>query len=270
MELVGSRTIGRSREMVWEAVLDPDVLKKCIPGCSEVNGSASDGYEAVVTQKIGPVKATFRGSLELSDVVPQERCVINGQGKGGAAGFARGVATITLADSAEGTEVGYSVTVKVGGKIAQIGSRLITGVARHLANQFFDHFEQHFVDDTVVPEDSADTQSEQPLATAEHPPAALPEQAEGTPPNGAATQSEGGRGDGPSTVSTPEVRDVPEAEPGVEAGIIDEAMNGVRPRTDDGAPLLGDAVGDPGRAQSPADGNTDAEGGASPRQGTAG
>lgn len=144
MELTGSRVIAADRATVWAALNDAEVLKACIPGCEELTGSPEEGFHAVATQKIGPVKATFRGEVTLSDVVPLQSYRIEGEGKGGVAGFAKGAADVRLADAEEGgTELGYSVEAKVGGKIAQLGSRLIDGFARKLADQFFERFQQH-------------------------------------------------------------------------------------------------------------------------------
>ena len=141
MELSGTRTISLPREAVWEALNDPEVLRACIPGCQELSGSPDEGFEAKVTQKVGPVKATFKGSVRLSDIVEPKSYTISGEGKGGAAGFAKGSAAVKLTEVEEGTELSYEVEARVGGKLAQIGSRLIAGTARKLANQFFDRFQ---------------------------------------------------------------------------------------------------------------------------------
>lgn len=141
MELDGTRTLGAPRAVVWRALNDPKVLKACIPGCSELSGSPHEGFEASVTQKVGPVKATFRGSIELSEVVEPESYTISGQGKGGAAGFAKGSAKVRLVEVEDGTELVYEVEARVGGKLAQIGSRIISGVARKLTNEFFERFQ---------------------------------------------------------------------------------------------------------------------------------
>ncbi len=142
MELNGSRTIALPRPDVWQALNDPEILRQCIPGCQELSGTASEGFEATVTQKVGPVKATFRGNVELSDIVEPESYRISGQGKGGAAGFAKGSALVTLSEVDGGTELVYEVEARVGGKLAQIGSRLIAGTAKKLANEFFDRFQE--------------------------------------------------------------------------------------------------------------------------------
>ncbi len=137
IEYGGTALIEADRSRVWAAINDPEILQTCIPGCKEFSGSPEDGFSAVVTLKIGPVKATFRGTVELSDLVSQSSCVIVGEGKGGAAGFAKGSAKVSLRDAGEGTELTYDVDARVGGKIAQIGSRLVKGTAKKVADEFF-------------------------------------------------------------------------------------------------------------------------------------
>ena len=142
MELEGNRTIAAERGAVWERLNDAETLKACIPGCEELTGTPEEGFEAVVKQKIGPVRATFRGKVTLSDVVPEESYTITGEGSGGVAGFAKGAADVKLADAEDGgTELSYTVQAKVGGKIAQLGNRLIAGFARKMADQFFERFQ---------------------------------------------------------------------------------------------------------------------------------
>jgi uncharacterized protein len=142
MEMQGTRLIASDRASVWQALNSADVLRACIPGCEELAGSPEEGFAATVKQKIGPVRATFKGAVTLSDVVPGESYTITGEGKGGVAGFAKGSAQVTLADAEGGTELTYDVDAKVGGKIAQLGSRLIDGFARKMAGQFFDRFQE--------------------------------------------------------------------------------------------------------------------------------
>jgi uncharacterized protein len=140
MNLSGSRVIRADRPTVWAALTDPEVLKSCIPGCQEMTGTPEEGFEAVVTQKVGPVKATFKGAVQLSRVVENESCTMSGEGKGGAAGFAKGGADVRLSDVDEGTELAYDVEAKVGGKLAQLGSRIIDGFAKKMVDQFFENF----------------------------------------------------------------------------------------------------------------------------------
>ncbi|SMX34574.1 CoxG family protein [Actibacterium lipolyticum] len=142
MKLNESRDIAADRSAVWQALLSADVLKECVPGCEEMTGSPEEGFEATVVQKVGPVKAKFKGAVTLTDVVEGESCVISGEGKGGAAGFAKGGAKVVLEDIPGGTRLTYDVDAKVGGKLAQLGSRIIDGFARKMADQFFDRFQQ--------------------------------------------------------------------------------------------------------------------------------
>ncbi|WP_158969133.1 CoxG family protein [Chachezhania sediminis] len=138
MQMSDQREIKADPATVFAALLDPEVLKACVPGTQEISGSPEDGFEATVVQKVGPVKATFKGQVTISDVVPNEKLTISGEGKGGAAGFAKGGAVVTLAPTAEGTLLSYEVEAKVGGKLAQLGSRLIDGFAKKMADSFFE------------------------------------------------------------------------------------------------------------------------------------
>ncbi len=137
MEMSESREIAAPPEIVWAAILDPEVLKASLPGCKELSGDPENGYEAVVTQKVGPVKATFNGQVEISDMVEPESLHLSGAGKGGAAGFAKGGATVRLEAIETGTRLHYEVEAKVGGKLAQLGGRVVDGFARKMADQFF-------------------------------------------------------------------------------------------------------------------------------------
>ena len=141
MKLEGTRTIAADREAVWVALNDPDVLKACINGCQELEKTSDTSFEATVKQKVGPVSATFKGAVNLTDLNPPESYRISGEGKGGAAGFASGGADVKLTEVEGGTELAYSVEAKVGGKIAQLGARLIDGFAKKMADQFFETFQ---------------------------------------------------------------------------------------------------------------------------------
>jgi carbon monoxide dehydrogenase subunit G len=141
MQLSDSRDIRAEPAIVWSAILNPEVLKDCIPGCQSLTGSVSEGYEAVVKQKVGPVSATFTGLVQLSDIVEGQSLRISGEGKGGVAGFARGGADVRLEPIPGGTRLSYSVEASVGGKIAQLGSRIIDGFARKMADEFFARFQ---------------------------------------------------------------------------------------------------------------------------------
>jgi len=155
MQIAEDRTIAAPPATVWAALFDPDVLKASVPGCSELTGSAEDGFDAVVTQKVGPVKATFRGTVTVTDRVEGESCTLTGSGKGGAAGFARGEARVTLAPTDDGgTRLSYQVDAKVGGKLAQLGSRVVDGFAKRMAGDFFTRLQQQIAPD--APDDASD------------------------------------------------------------------------------------------------------------------
>ncbi|MEM9788256.1 MAG: carbon monoxide dehydrogenase subunit G [Pseudomonadota bacterium] len=142
MNLSGSRTINADVATVWAGLLDAEVLKACVPGCTEMSGSAHDGFEATVVQKVGPVKATFKGAVVISDRVDHESLTITGEGKGGPAGFAKGGADVRLTAEGDTTILEYDVEAKVGGKLAQLGSRIIDGFAKKMADQFFANFQE--------------------------------------------------------------------------------------------------------------------------------
>lgn len=141
MELIGTRIIAADRATVWTHLNRAETLKVCIPGCEELTGSAENGFEAVVKQKVGPVKATFKGAVTLEDVDAPNSYSIIGEGKGGIAGFAKGAANVVLTDVEGGTELSYHVDAKVGGKLAQLGSRIVGGFAKKMADQFFENFQ---------------------------------------------------------------------------------------------------------------------------------
>jgi carbon monoxide dehydrogenase subunit G len=140
MTMTGEVTLPAERPKVWELLNDPEVLKSAIPGCQSLEKTGDNGFAAVVKMKIGPVSATFKGKVELTDIVPLVGYTIKGEGEGGIAGFAKGGAKVSLADAPAGTLLHYDVEATVGGKIAQLGSRLIDGVAKNMADKFFANF----------------------------------------------------------------------------------------------------------------------------------
>lgn len=140
MTMTGEATLPAGRPKVWALLNDPEVLKACIPGCESLEKTGDNGFAAVVKTKIGPVSATFRGKVELSDIVPLVGYTIKGEGEGGVAGFAKGGAKVSLADAPGGTLLRYDVEATVGGKMAQLGSRLVDGVAKSMADKFFGSF----------------------------------------------------------------------------------------------------------------------------------
>jgi carbon monoxide dehydrogenase subunit G len=140
MDMTGEQRIAASRQVVWAALNDVGVLKQCIPGCQSLEKISDTDMNARVTVKIGPVKAGFSGKVALSDLDPPNGYRISGQGSGGAAGFARGHAVVRLAEEGKATVLTYDVKADVGGKIAQLGARLIQSTAKKLADEFFDNF----------------------------------------------------------------------------------------------------------------------------------
>lgn len=142
MELIGKQVIELPRALVWEALNDPEVLKQCIPGCDQFVASGENEYDIVMTAAVGPIKAKFKGKLVLSDINPPESYSLAFDGSGGAAGFGKGKASVVLGDLPGQTELEYSVQAKVGGRLAQVGSRLIDGVAKKMADEFFERFKK--------------------------------------------------------------------------------------------------------------------------------
>ena len=162
MQMSDTRQIAAAPSEVYAALLDPEVLRACVPGATEVTGSPADGFEATVTQKVGPVKATFKGQVTLSDMVENQSLTITGEGKGGAAGFAKGGAEVRMNAVDGGTELSYDVEAKVGGKLAQLGSRIIDGFAKKMADQFFSNLQSTLegpADDASQEEGSPDKKS---------------------------------------------------------------------------------------------------------------
>ncbi|YCI04736.1 carbon monoxide dehydrogenase subunit G [Ensifer sp. D2-11] len=138
MDLKGEYRIAAPREHVWALINDAAVLKDCIPGCESLEGTPETGYAARVTTKIGPVKATFAGEVKLSNVQAPESLTISGEGKGGVAGFAKGGADVKLVVDGAHTVLTYIAKAQVGGKLAQLGARLIDSTAKKLADEFFE------------------------------------------------------------------------------------------------------------------------------------
>ncbi len=140
MTMNGEHQLPVPRETVWQKLNDPATLKACIPGCEQFDKLSDTEFQAIATAKIGPVKARFKGKVTLSDLDPPNSYKISGQGDGGVAGFARGGATVTLAPRDGGTLLSYTVEAQIGGKLAQIGQRLVNGAAKKLADDFFQKF----------------------------------------------------------------------------------------------------------------------------------
>ncbi|MGD0190051.1 MAG: carbon monoxide dehydrogenase subunit G [Rhizomicrobium sp.] len=159
MDFSGRYSIPATPEVVWASLNDPDVLKSCIPGCESLARTDATHLTATAVLKIGPVKATFSAKIEQAEMAPPSRCVLRGEGQGGVAGFARGEAEVSLVPDEGGTVLTYSARASVGGKLAQIGQRLIDGAARHLADEFFLRFAAR-----VMVAQDAGTQVEAPPA----------------------------------------------------------------------------------------------------------
>jgi len=153
MEMTGEQLIPLPQQRVWEALNDPGILKACIPGCESIEKVSDTEYKVVMTAAIGPVKAKFNGKLLLADLNPPDSYSIAFEGTGGAAGFGKGVAQVSLLPEDGATLLTYKATASVGGKLAQIGSRLIDGVAKKMSDDFFTRFNQ-----TVAPVPAAAAQ----------------------------------------------------------------------------------------------------------------
>jgi carbon monoxide dehydrogenase subunit G len=163
MEMTGEYRIPASRLAVWAALNDPSILQACIPGCESLERGAENEFKATVRAKVGPVSARFSGKVTLSDFDPPKSYRISGEGQGGAAGFAKGGAVVNLEEDGAGTILRYTADAQVGGKLAQIGSRLIDGTAKKLADEFFESFAAK-VSETSAP--SASAAAEAAAATA--------------------------------------------------------------------------------------------------------
>ena len=144
MEMSSTRLIAAQPETVWRALNDPEVLKACIPGCESFTREPDGNWRAVVAAKVGPVSARFTGTMEMADVVTPTSYTLRFKGQGGAAGFAQGEARVSLSPASAGTSLDYTAQAQVGGKLAQIGSRLIDGAAAKLADDFFERFAARF------------------------------------------------------------------------------------------------------------------------------
>jgi hypothetical protein len=140
MEMSGEYRIPAPRDTVWLALNDPAILRECIPGCQSLEKTSETTMTAKVQAKVGPVKANFTGDVSLSNVDPPRGYTISGEGKGGVAGFAKGGAVVKLAEKDGGTLLSYEVEAQIGGKLAQLGQRLINGAAKKLADEFFANF----------------------------------------------------------------------------------------------------------------------------------
>ena len=140
MDMTGEYRIAAPRERVWAALNNPDILRQAIPGCEELNKLSDTELEGAARAKIGPVSARFKGKVTLSELNPPESYVLTGEGSGGAAGFAKGEAKVVLTADGDATTLRYTVKATIGGKLAQLGQRLVDGAAKKMADEFFDKF----------------------------------------------------------------------------------------------------------------------------------
>ena len=172
MDMSGEQRIPASRDAVWQALNDADILRQCIPGADTVERVSDTEFAATVTARVGPVKAKFSGKVTLSDIDPPNGYTIAGEGKGGAAGFAKGEAKVSLREEGRETVLSYQVKASVGGKLAQIGSRLVDGAAKKMAGEFFETFTKLVAEQAGAPATEAEPAVES--APAEPQPADAP------------------------------------------------------------------------------------------------
>jgi len=145
MEINGSQSIGAPRQKVWDALNDPAVLRQCLPGCESVERVSPDEFSVVMAAAIGPLRARFNGKLRMTQAEPPKSCVMVFEGQGGAVGFGKGTSSVALTETADGTTLAYTANAQVGGKLAQVGSRLIDSVARKMADDFFNALRRQLV-----------------------------------------------------------------------------------------------------------------------------
>lgn len=167
MEITGTSVIPAPQGAVWNALNDPDTLRHCLPGCESVERTGADAFKIIMTAAVGPLKARFNGLLRITDATPPSACVLVFEGQGGAMGFGKGSSNVALREVAEGTELTYSAKAQVGGKLAQVGSRLIDSVAKKMSDDFFKALRAQLSPKESAPADTAATPSSatQPPAT---------------------------------------------------------------------------------------------------------
>ena len=163
MEIIGKQVIPVPRDVVWAALNNPEVLKACLPGCESVELTAPNEFKVAIKTVIGPLRARFQGSLRMSEVDAPSSCLMHFEGQGGAVGFGKGSANVALRDTPEGTELAYEARAQVGGKLAQVGSRLIDSVAKKMTDDFFKAFRLQLVPAEAAP-DSAKDKATAPVA----------------------------------------------------------------------------------------------------------
>jgi uncharacterized protein len=184
MDIIGQQVIPAAREVVWQALNDPLILKACLPGCESVERVSPEEFQVVIKTSIGPLRARFEGSLKITEALPPESCVMHFEGQGGAVGFGKGTSIVNLRETAEGTELSYEAKAQIGGKLAQVGSRLIDSVAKKMADDFFKALRQQLL--PPEPETAARAVTAltlQPVLSA--PVAAVSDRADASPESGA-------------------------------------------------------------------------------------
>lgn len=188
MDFSGRYLIPASPPIVWAALNDAEILKSCVPGCEKMTKTDDTHFEATATLKIGPVKATFKGNVALENLDPPHRATLKGEGQGGVAGFAKGEAEIVLTPEGDGTVLTYTAKANIGGKLAQIGQRLIDGAAKQIADDFFSRFAGAIAEASSVGNDgpASDAESDSSTPSVNPPPRiedlAMPEKREGVAP----------------------------------------------------------------------------------------
>lgn len=165
MQMQGSRQLSATAQQAWAALNDPEILKQCIPGCQSFELEAENVYKVAAQIKIGPVSAKFTGTVTLSDIEPPKRYTLNFEVQGGVAGHGKGISQVELTENDQGVELKYTVESQIGGKLAQLGQRLIDGAAKSMADDFFKRFEKALdqqtanTDSTMATEADTDTES---------------------------------------------------------------------------------------------------------------
>ena len=174
MQFAGRYAIAATQDAVWAALNDAEVLRRCIPGCESLEKAGDNTFAGAAKIKIGPVSATFRGKVELTEQDPPRRCVLKGEGQGGVAGFARGESEVLLEPQDGGTILSYNAKATIGGKLAQVGQRLVDGAARQIADQFFERFSTEVTTmQTPAATSTSEHMPEPPPKVAQQPPASV-------------------------------------------------------------------------------------------------
>ncbi|HSV59205.1 MAG TPA: carbon monoxide dehydrogenase subunit G [Variovorax sp.] len=167
MDMQGTRQLGVTQQQAWDALNDPETLKKCIPGCDKFESTGENQYAVGMAVKVGPVSAKFTGKVTLAEIQPPTSYKLAFEGQGGVAGFGKGSSGVSLAPNADGCELAYTVQAQVGGKIAQLGQRLIDGAAKSMADDFFRRFDEEM--QARYPAAAAPAAAAEPAAPAPNP-----------------------------------------------------------------------------------------------------